>query len=242
MYNEKKGEKAMRSIFRLIKFMFFMVVILGIFVFSIIVSKGYNLYIEKINEVSIEEKIKSIKNNENYISYNEIPKQFINAIVSIEDRRFFKHKGVDIQSILRAMISNIENEDIVEGGSTITQQLSKNMYFTQEKKFTRKVAELFLSLELEKNYSKEDIIEMYLNIIYFGDGYYGIYEASTGYFNKKPKELDLNEITLLAGLPNAPSAYALSNETELSKQRQQMVIEAMYESNYLTEEEYHKLK
>ena len=232
----------MKAIYRFIKFICLIVIIISIFVCGMVGYQGYNLYIEKISEVSIEEKVKSIQDKEDYVLYDDIPQQFINAIVSIEDRRFFEHMGVDIQSIGRALISNIEKEDIVEGGSTITQQLSKNLYFTHEKRFTRKVAEVFMSLELENIYSKEEIIEVYLNVIYFGDGYYGIYEASKGYFNKEPKELNLDEITLLAGLPNAPSAYALSKETDLSKQRQNMVIEAMVKNNYLSVIEAEKLK
>lgn len=116
------------------------------------------------------------------------------------------------------------------------------MYFSREKKFLRKIAEVFVAYELEKNYSKEDILELYINIVYFGDGYYGIEEASLGYFNKLPNNLNLNEITMLAGLPNAPSAYALSNNTELSNQRQEMVIDAMVKNNYLTEKEALKIK
>lgn len=232
----------MKAIFKFVKFVLVMIIILIIFVGGTITYQGYNLYKEKITEISLEQRVEDIKLKENYVKYDDIPETFVNAIVSIEDRRFFTHKGIDIQSIGRAFINNFEKKEIAEGGSTITQQLSKNMYFTQEKKFLRKVAEVFMSLKLEENYSKEDIIEMYLNIIYFGDGYYGIYQASQGYFNKEPKELDLNEITLLAGLPNAPSAYALSNENELSKQRQHMVIDAMVDNNCMTELEAQELK
>lgn len=232
----------MRSIFKFVKFVFVIIIILIIFVGGTIIYQGYNLYKEKIAEISIKQKVESIKSQENYVEYDDIPKTFVNAIVSIEDRRFFTHKGIDIQSIGRALINNFEKKEIAEGGSTITQQLSKNMYFTQEKNFSRKVAEVFMSFKLEENYSKEDIIEMYLNIIYFGDGHYGIFQASQGYFNKEPKELNLNEITLLAGLPNAPSAYALSNKSDLSKQRQQMVIDAMVENDYMTKLEAQELK
>ena len=163
-------------------------------------------------------------------------------MVSIEDHRVFKHKGIDIQSILRAVVTDIANMSLVEGGSTLTQQLAKNMYYSQEKIFVRKVAEAITAIELEKEYSKEEILELYANIVYFGSGYYGIYDASMGYFNKEPSKLTLDEITMLAGLPNAPSVYSLKNKTDLSIQRQNMVIDAMVKNDYLSKEEADKLK
>ena len=232
----------MKTIFKLIKVVFVVIVLLVIIVGGVITYNGYILYKEKTNEISIEQKVENIRGQDDYISYDDIPKTFVNAIVSIEDRRFFTHNGIDIQSIGRAIITDISKMELVEGGSTITQQLAKNIYFTQEKKFTRKVAEILTAFDLEEKYSKEEILELYINILYFGDGYYGIYQASKGYFDKEPKDLNLYEITLLAGLPNAPSAYALNNETDLYKQRQNMVIDAMVENNCMTEEEANVLK
>lgn len=232
----------MKKIFKGIKKIIIFVIILLLLVAGYITLQGYNLYKEKIEEVSIEEKINEIKKDENYTEYASIPKDLVNALVAIEDRRFFYHKGVDVISVLRAVVTDFKEKSFAEGGSTITQQLAKNMYFSGEKKFSRKVAEVFVAYELEKTYLKEDIIEIYMNIVYFGDGYYGIKEASLGYFKKQPSELNLNEITLLAGLPNAPSAYALSNNTKLSNQRQDMVIDAMVKNEYLTEDEASKIK
>lgn len=125
----------------------------------------------------------------------------------------------------------------VEGGSTITQQLAKNMYFTQEKKVTRKVAEVFMSIEIEKNYEKDEILELYLNTIYFGDGYYTVKEACKGYFDKKLDEMTEAEAILLAGIPNAPSIYAPTKNLELAKQRQRQVMKKMIEYGYLTQKE-----
>ena len=227
---------------KIIKFLVIIAIILFIALSVNIYIKGLKLYNSKINEISIETKIEEIRSKKNYIKYEEIPKQYINAVISVEDSRFYKHKGIDIQSILRAVVIDIVNMDLVEGGSTITQQLAKNMYYSQDKNFTRKVAEAITAMEIEKKYSKEDIIELYVNIIYFGSGYYGIYDASIGYFNKLPKELTLNEITMLAGLPNAPSVYSLNNKSELSNQRQDMVIDAMVKNNYITEKEADDLK
>ncbi len=209
---------------------------------SSIVYEGYTMYNEKKAEISLEDKIDSIRKKEDYIYYDDIPLDFINAIVAVEDHRFFEHNGVDIISIGRAVITDIKEMALVEGGSTITQQLAKNLYYTQDKKFSRKVAEVFTAFDLEKKYSKEDIIEIYINIVYFGDGYYGILDASNGYFSKDVKDLSLYEITLLAGLPNAPSAYALSNDKTLAIKRQNLVIDAMVEYDYLNEEEAKKLK
>ena len=129
----------------------------------------------------------------------------------------------------------------VEGGSTITQQLAKNMYFTQEKKIERKIAEVFMAWEIEDKYSKEEIFELYVNTIYFGDGYYTVKDACHGYFNKEVNEMTDSECILLAGIPNAPSAYSPTKNPDLAKQRQRQVIEKMIENGYLTQEEANKI-
>lgn len=200
--------------------------------------QGYSMYKNAISQTSIKQKIREIKReNENYITYNQLPENYINAVIAIEDRMFFKHNGINIISITRAIIKDIKEMKLVEGGSTITQQLAKNTYFTQEKKFTRKIAEIFMAFEFERNCTKEEIFELYANTIYFGDGYYCIYDAAKGYFDKTVETLDLYECTLLAGIPNAPSVYAPTKNPELAKQRQEQVIESMVKYDYLTEEE-----
>lgn len=211
--------------------------ILGIFIYQ-----GYTLYEEAINETSIREKIEEIKKEkENYIKYEELPENYIDAIVAVEDRRFFEHNGVDIISIARAIIKDIQTMSLAEGGSTITQQLAKNTYFTQRKELTRKVAEVFMAFEYEKACTKEEILELYVNTIYFGDGYYCVYDASYGYFDKKPQDMNLYESTLLAGIPNAPSVYAPTKNPELAKQRQAQVLNKMVKYKYLTQDEADKL-
>ncbi len=207
------------------------VIICGIFIYQ-----GYNLYKEAINETSIAEKIEEIKKEkENYIEYENLPKDYINAIVAVEDRRFFKHNGIDLISITRAIVKDIQTMSLVEGGSTITQQLAKNTYFTQRKELTRKIAEIFMAFEYEEVCSKEEILELYVNTIYFGDGYYCIYDAAQGYFEKNPEDINLYEATLLAGIPNAPSVYAPTKNPELAKQRQAQVLEKMVKYGYLEE-------
>lgn len=199
---------------------------------------GNKLYTETIAKESLEQKIKSVKADKNFVSINNVPKYYTNAIVAVEDHRFYKHGAVDIISIGRAIVSNIKQKDFKEGGSTITQQTAKNLYFISENDaISRKVAEVLVGIDLEKKYSKDEILELYFNTIYFGDGYYGIKEACNGYLNKEPKDMTLSEATMLAGVPNAPSAYAPTANIELTQSRQKKVISSMIEYGYLTQEE-----
>lgn len=215
--------------------------IITIFI-SVFVYQGYSLYKQAIDETSIQDKIEEIKNEtENYTTYDELPENYINAVVAVEDRRFFEHNGIDMVSILRAIKTDIKERELVEGGSTITQQLAKNTYFTQKKEFTRKIAEIFMAFQYEKECSKEEIFELYVNTMYFGDGYYCISDASEGYFDKSVGEMNLYECTLIAGIPNAPSVYAPTKNPELAKQRQAQVLYKMVKYNYLTQEEADKI-
>ena len=222
---------------KFLKKILLLVLIILIAIISFAVKKGYDLYEQAISKTSIEEKIAEIRANENYTTYEELPQDYINAVVAVEDKRFFLHQGVDIISILRAIFIDIKNMEFEEGGSTITQQLAKNTYFTQEKNFTRKIAEIFMAAQYEKNCSKEEIFELYVNTSYFGDGYYCVKSAAQGYFEKLPKEMNLYECTLLAGIPNAPSVYAPTKNPELAKQRQAQVIKKMLKQKYLTQQQ-----
>lgn len=201
------------------------------------IFEGYNMYKDAIEQITIEEKIQKIKEKENYTSIEEIPQIYINAVISVEDHRFYSHNGIDIVAIGRAVVNDIKALDFVEGGSTITQQLSKSIYFTQEKKITRKIAEVFMAFDLEGRYDKKDILELYINTSYYGDGYYTLKEACRGYFNKELNEMTDYECLLLAGVPNAPSVYAPTKNMELTKQRQKQVINKMIEYGYLSKEE-----
>ena len=127
-------------------------------------------------------------------------------------------------------------------GSSITQQVAKNLCFTQEKTLTRKVAELFVVFRLEKDFEKDEILEIYINNMYFGNGYYNIHDAAEGYYNKKPADLNLFEASLLAGVPNAPSVYAPTVNLTLAEQRQSQVLDAMVKYKYLSQEEANKIK
>ncbi len=165
----------------------------------------------------------------------------MDAVVAVEDHRFEQHLGIDLIAIGRAAWNNLTSWSLREGGSTITQQLAKNMYFTQEKSFIRKIAEMFMAFRLESSYTKDEILELYLNSIYFGDGYYCVRDASQGYFGKDPIDMTDYESTLLAGIPNAPSVYSLTANPDLAEQRQQYVIQQMVKYGYISEGEGKKL-
>ena len=207
----------------------------------LIIGNGYNMYKEAIQEMPIQEKVEEIRQKENYTKLSELPQIYINAVISVEDHRFYEHNGIDVIAIGRAIINDIKAMSFVEGGSTITQQIAKNEYFTQEKKITRKVAEVFVAFELEKQYTKNEILELYINTIYFGNGYYNIKDAAKGYFGKSITNLSDSECIMLAGIPNAPSVYAPTQNPELTKQRQKQVAEKMLKYGYLTEEEKNKI-
>lgn len=213
--------------------------VLSISIFYI--GTGYHMYQEAIGKEKLEDKIEQVKQKENYTKIEEMPKIYLDAVISVEDHRFYTHNGMDGIAIMRAFVNDLKAFDFVEGGSTITQQLAKNLYFTQEKRITRKVAELFLAFELEKNYTKEEILELYLNTSYFGDGYYSVKQASNGYFHKDPLQMDEKESILLAGIPNAPSVYAPTQNPDLAKKRQQQVAQKMIKNGYLTKEEVEKI-
>ncbi|HEX7415571.1 MAG TPA: PBP1A family penicillin-binding protein [Smithellaceae bacterium] len=170
----------------------------------------------------------------------EVPKIVHYAFVASEDSRFYQHKGLDIQSIFRAMFKNFEAGTIVQGGSTITQQVAKMMYLSPEKKYTRKVKEAILAYKIDKYLNKDEILNLYLNQIYLGHGTYGIESAASGYFGKSAKDLNLPEAALLAGLPKAPSNYSPFLHYEKAKQRQSYVLTRMVEDGYISQAEMDK--
>ncbi|MBD3107980.1 transglycosylase domain-containing protein [Bacillus sp. AGMB 02131] len=215
--------------FKLIRKLIKLILIAAILVGAFIGLTGYFKYKEAIKAIPIEEKVASIQESSNYTPLDEISADFTDAIVAIEDHRFYEHGAVDPIALARATFINLREKEVLQGGSTLTQQVAKNIYFENDQNFVRKVAELFVAYNLEKIYSKDEILELYVNVIYYGDGNYGIKEASENYFGKMPLELNYDEATLLAGLPQAPSAYALSTNYERAKQRQSEVIEALTE-------------
>ncbi|WP_458699782.1 penicillin-binding protein 1A [Sulfurospirillum sp. 1307] len=175
-----------------------------------------------------------------YAPYDEIPARMIEALVAIEDTSFFEHKGINIEAIIRAIIKDIKAMKLVEGASTLTQQLIKNAVLTREKTLIRKLKEAVLSFKIENELSKEEILERYFNQVYFGHGYYGIKTAAIGYFHKNLDALSLKEIAILVGLPKAPSSYDPTRNFDLSLSRANRVLYRMHSLGWISDEEYRK--
>src|SRR5690625_4832350 len=171
------------------------------------------------------------------VDIDQIPKHVQDAFIAIEDKRFYTHTGVDLRSIVRAVYRDIIARDKVEGASTITQQLAKNMFLTNDKSWWRKIKEAMIALYLEREFTKEQILEMYLNVIYFGQGQYGLEAASNKYFHKSVEELTLEEGALLAGIIKAPNGYSPINHPEKALNRRNVVLDSTEEQGYITKKE-----
>lgn len=211
--------------------------ILIVILFSIFFLIGYSTFSKALDEKPLVERIEEVTNMEHFVKFDDMADYYRNAVIAIEDHRYYEHGPIEIRSIARAIFNNIKAWDFVQGGSTITQQVAKNIILSQEKTLSRKLAEVIAAFDLEKNYSKKEIFELYVNTANFGNGYIGIYAASMGYYNKEPKDLDLNESSMLAGVPNAPSVYAPNINPTLAKQRQTQVINAMLKYGYISNEQ-----
>ena len=222
---------------KFIKRVIMAVILVIIFAGAILTYKGYEMYKTALNEISVADKVSEIKKEENYTEINDLPEFYLDAVVAVEDRRFYNHGAIDPIALARAIFVNVKNMELREGGSTITQQLAKNIYFTQEKSALRKIAEIFMAYDLEKNLNKDTILELYLNTSYFGDGYYCVAEASRGYYKKEPKNMNRNEASMLAGIPNAPSAYCPTKHLDLAKKRQNQVLDKMVRYEFITAKE-----
>ena len=201
------------------------------------IKGGYDKYQNALASRPLEQVISELRSKENYTQYEDVPEIYYKALVAVEDRRFYKHNGFDIIGTGRAIYSDFKAWELLEGGSTISQQLAKNLYFPQDNTLQRKIAEIFMAMRIEREYNKEDVLEFYVNGIYYGSGYYCIYDASKGYFGKKPKDMTDYECTLLVGIPNAPSVYSLDINPDLAHQRQEKVVDCMVELEYITDDE-----
>lgn len=189
-----------------------------------------HIYDIKGNEIAVvhaEEDREPVKSE-------EIPENLKKAFLATEDVRFYQHIGIDYRGVMRAMWENISHREVAEGGSTITQQLARNAYLNQERTFSRKIQEMFLALKIEHRHTKEEILEMYLNQIYFGRGVYGIQAASKYYFNKNVKDLDLNECAMLAGIPKSPNHYSPFNNLEEAQKRKAVVLQQMAKYGFIS--------
>lgn len=178
-----------------------------------------------------------------YIKYSDIPQVAVDAITSIEDKNFFKHKGYDLKAIIRAGLAYIKNKGVItQGGSTITQQLARNIFLSFEESWQRKAREVFIAIELEKKYTKKEIMEFYLNNIYFANGYYGIQSASLGYFGKGVNSLSLSQITFLLSIPNSPTRYNPYENIEGTLARRDRILDQMVLDGKITEAQASKAK
>lgn len=193
---------------------------------------------EKWDDVShFKESLESRVHREKFVPHDKIPDLLKKGIIATEDRRYYDHGAVDIIGVARAFITNSMAGETLEGGSTIAQQTVKNIFLSNDRTMTRKLEELALAVQLERNYSKEEILELYLNTIYFGHGTYGVGEASRVYFGKEPKDLDLSQCAMLAGLPQAPSAYDPISHPQEGAKRMTTVLALMAQEGYITPEE-----
>ena len=178
-----------------------------------------------------------------YIKYSDIPQVAVSAITSIEDKNFFKHKGYDLKAIIRAGLAYIKNKGVItQGGSTITQQLARNIFLSFEESWQRKAREIFIAIELEKKYTKKEIMEFYLNNIYFANGYYGIQSAALGYFGKGVNSLSLSQITFLLSIPNSPTRYNPYENIEGTLARRDRILDQMVLDGKISEAEASKAK
>ena len=176
------------------------------------------------------------------VELKEVPKELVQALIATEDKNFYKHKGYDLVGLARSMVANVLAGHVVQGASTITQQLSRILFLSNEKTFTRKIKELQVAAQIEKTISKDKILELYLNNVYLGSGAYGVKGAARIYFNKDLKQLTLSEMALIAGLPQAPSVYSPYHSVDLAKKRRNQVLLRMYKMRYINKDTYEKAK
>lgn len=227
---------------KLLKKILIVLLILFVVGLSIVFMVGFGYYSNTVKEKSLTQRVEEITTKEDYTPFDQLSKNYVDAVIAVEDHRYYEHGAIDPIGIARAFYTNIRDGQFDEGGSTITQQVAKNVVFNQDKTLLRKLGEIFAAHDLEKNYSKDEIFALYVNSSYFGDGYYSIYEASQGYYQKDPKDLNLSEASMLAGVPNAPSVYAPTVNPDLAKKRQKHVLTKMVEYGYITQEEANSIK
>lgn len=198
------------------------------------------VHAERANIRLIDNKGREIENEylNRFVPYEEINTHIMNAFVALEDKRFFTHKGIDYKRMAGAALRNLQSGYAKEGGSTITQQLAKNTHLSNEKTIFRKIKEMKIAREIENSYKKEDILELYLNAIYYGNGIYGIDAACKKYFGKDPKNINASEAAILAGIVKNPQKYSPVNHSENAQQRMKLVLRLMKEQGYLSQVEY----
>lgn len=236
--------KHIKNLFKISIFLFIsaLVIIIGIYVYSYFMpamslnsANSYYLYDNKDNVVY------QGSNKSAWVSLKEIDPKFLNYIISIEDQHFYHHLGFDIPRILKTLFTNIKSGKILAGASSISQQYVKNLYLTFDQTWERKIEEAFLTIKLETHYSKDEILEGYLNTIYFGEGVYGIKNAANYYFNKEPNDLTDEEAIILAGIPKSPNNYNPISNMEACMKRVNVVKSVLKENGTITDDNYNNL-
>lgn len=223
-----------RFIKGMFKFLVFISVVLSTGWFGI---KYYFTYVNRISDQVRSVVINQVQvHHTRYLTYNDIPEMYRNAVIVTEDRSFFTNQGIDLRGILRAILVDLSSKQPLQGGSTITQQLIHNTVLSNmSKTLTWKLLESIYAIGIYDTLSKQETFELYANVIYFGHGANGLYQAAETYFGKSPSELRAGELTMLAGLPNAPSDYDPYLNMKLARERQHIVIECMVDSGVITE-------
>lgn len=215
----------MNAFVRIVKRLLLVVCLAAVIACAATVWEGYSMYRDALAAHSIEQVVEDVHNQPGYTLTDELPQRYLDAVVAVEDHRFYSHGGIDLIAICRAAFNDLRTLSLREGGSTITQQLAKNLLFTQDKRFTRKIAEVFAAFDLEAAYTKREILELYVNTSYFGDGYTGIGQAAPGLLGTSPAQMTDFECTLMAGIPNAPSVFSEDPDAALARQR--VVVQQM---------------
>ena len=233
----------MKFLYKLVKVAFvFMIVMtiffVGLYLYAVSLPK---INIDNVNNISIYDKENDIifsgNGNKEWISLNNISNYLIDATISTEDKRFYNHPGFDILRIAKSMYVNVTTKNLSQGASTITQQLARNLFSNFDKTWRRKLKEAWYAFRIEIDYSKDEILEAYLNTINYGNGVLGIENASYYYFNKSAKDLSLAEASMLAGIPKAPNAYSPLNDSETAKKRQGIILNYMVKNKKISEKE-----
>lgn len=236
---KKKHIKLIRSLFLII----LIFIAIGSWVVYPTVSSLYKDATRKVNNCSaatFKNKEYSLNNMHSYyLESSQIPSNVKNAFISIEDRNFYNHGGVSIEAVFRSIFSAITNGGkVTQGGSTITQQLARNVFLNFDKDYKRKIEEMFIAIKLENKFTKDQILEFYINNINFSNGAYGINAASKKFFNKGSSKLNLSEICLLAAIPNDPQYYNPIKHLNNTLQRRNLILEKMKENKYITNTQY----
>lgn len=215
----------MKTLARIIRRVLVIALVAVIAMCALTVWRGYGMYREALADRPISQTVEELRATDTYTELDELPQTYLDAVVAVEDHRFYEHGGIDPIAICRAAFNDLRTLSLREGGSTITQQVAKNLFFTQDKHFERKVAEVFMAFDLEARYSKREILELYVNSSYFGSGYTGIGQAPPGYLGCDPSDMSDYECALMAGFPNAPELFAADPQAADSRAR--VVVQQM---------------